>query len=104
MTTPIFALLRFCIKRDITNLYKGFLDEIFNLHREQVEALNKIQGLIPHEYHGLLDALHSLDANKIAYLRKKILDNGNGCIRNAHELLDKIEQTEGNVSSGAGNQ
>lgn len=66
-------LLKFQIKRSITNLYKNYL--------------HMAQDLVDQKY---------IDNDKYQLIRKKTLDNGNDVIRELEELLDKVGKLTNN--------
>jgi hypothetical protein len=93
-------LLRFQIRRNVTNLYKSFLILIEDLERDQELQFDKLRGSMP-EYKKLLDQAEFLDSGKSNYIRKKILDSGNGAIR---EIISELENYDVNFSENGYNQ
>lgn len=91
MDKNIKEVLRFCLTRDIVNLYKSCLDEFKTLNEEHIDNQEKLRSLIPYEYHRLIDSLNFLDGNRAAFIRKRILDKGNDTIRQMDELINKID-------------
>ena len=72
----------FQVQRNIVALYKSFLILIEDLEQEHLANFEKLKSAIPPEFHPSIDQADWLDGEKMSYLRKKILDAGNNCIRN----------------------
>lgn len=70
----------FQIRRNIINLYKAFLVMLEDLEEEHVAHFNKLYETFKEEMDVIRQADY-LTKEKVAYLRKKILDAGNDCIR-----------------------
>lgn len=85
-------LLRFQARKNITSLYKSFLILIEDLEKDQQIQFSKLKERMP-EYKALLDQAEFLDAGKSNYIRKKILDSGNGVIR---EFISELENYDVN--------
>jgi len=71
----------FQIKRQITSLYKGFLIILEDLEEEHIQHFKKLYGSIK-EYDAVIEQADYFTQEKMSYLRKKVLDLGNDCIRN----------------------
>lgn len=71
----------FQIKRSIINLYKSFLIILEDLQNDQHLSLERLKNIIP-EQSDLIDQSNCFTKEKMQYIRKKILDNGNDCVRN----------------------
>jgi hypothetical protein len=71
----------FQIKRGIISLYKTFLIILEDLEEEHVNHFNKLyESLLEHET--VIKQADYFTEEKLSYLRKKVLDAGNDCIRN----------------------
>jgi len=93
-------LLRFQVRRNVTGLYKSFLILIEDLERDQEIQFTKLKESMP-EHEALLAQAEFLDKGKSNYIRKKILDAGNGAIR---ELISELENYDVNFSENGYNK
>ena len=66
--------LLFQVHRNVTSLYKRYLNLIEDIQEEHINMLNKLNNKIDQE---TLKNIDYFDDNKYNYLRKKILDLGN---------------------------
>ena len=73
-------LLEFQINRNIVNLYKHFLVLTEDLYYENQSNFVKLKRVLPGD-EDILDQANCMDEAKMEYLRKKILDAGNDCVR-----------------------
>lgn len=83
-------LLQFQYRRNITELYKSFLIILEDLNKENEISFQKLKRQFP-EHVNLLDNANYFDDAKMEYIRKKILDSGNGCIRKMINDLEKFD-------------
>lgn len=72
----------FHIRKTITGLFKSFLIMLEDLEQDHLMYVEKLKKSLPQEYHSAITQADYLDEFKVEYLRKKILDAGNNCIRN----------------------
>ena len=79
--------LLFQIHRNITSLYKRYLNLIEDIQEEHINMLNKLNNKIDQETWKNLDYF---DDNKYNYLRKKILDLGNETSREIIKNFDLL--------------
>lgn len=82
--------LVFQIHRNITSLYKRYLNLIEDIQEEHINMLNKLNSKVDQE---TLKNVDYFDENKYNYIRKKILDNGNEVIREIEKNLEKLNFT-----------
>lgn len=87
-------LLKFQLARNVTQLYKTFLIIVEDLNKENEIAFQKLKRQIP-SHTSSLDCANYFDDAKMEYVRKKILDAGNGCIRS---MTGEMENFNINVS------
>ncbi len=87
-------LLKFQLARNVTQLYKTFLVMVEDLNKENEIAFQKLKRQIP-SHTSSLDCANYFDDAKMEYVRKKILDAGNGCIRT---MSGEIESFDINVN------
>jgi len=83
-------LLQFQIDKDITYLYKRFLEELEALKTAQAVTLEKLEKELPTQYHSLLRTSHFFDEREYAFRRKRVLDAGNETKRNIAQQLSQI--------------
>jgi len=79
--------LLFQIHRNITSLYKRYLNLIEDIQEEHVNMLNKLNSKIDQD---TLKNVDYFDDNKYNYLRKKILDLGNETSREIIKNFDLL--------------
>lgn len=72
----------FHVRKNITELFKSFLVILEDLEQDHLMYVEKLKKCLPSEHHPVIDNADYLDESKVEYLRKKILDLGNNCIRN----------------------
>lgn len=84
-------LLEFQVKKDVSYLYKRFLNVIEDIRDEHMFMIEKLEKALPEEHHKLLAASNHFDENRFGYFRKKVLDAGNGSIRNLQEQISKFD-------------
>jgi hypothetical protein len=83
-------LLKFQQKRTVTDLYKSFLIILEDLNTENQISFDKLKRQLP-SHVDAVECANYFDDAKMEYIRKKILDAGNGCIRRMDRDLDKFE-------------
>jgi hypothetical protein len=79
--------LLFQVHRNITSLYKRYLNLIEDIQEEHINMLNKLNSKIDQE---TLKNIDYFDDNKYNYLRKKILDLGNETSREIVKNFDLL--------------
>ena len=79
--------LVFQIYRNITSLYKRYLNLIEDIQEEHINMLNKLNSKVDQE---TLKNVDYFDDNKYNYLRKKVLDLGNETVREITKNLDLL--------------
>ena len=78
-------ILLFGIKRNVTNLFKDYLNLLQELEREHNEALNKLVKTLPPDSQKQLYLADHFTAEKMERMRKYILSKGNDCYRSIEE-------------------
>lgn len=89
-------MFAFQLKRNITNLYKGFLNILAREKENHDECLEKLKEHLPEQYKNYVDLADSLSDSKAFALRSEILGIGNDCIReleSQYKIL--LEQNKG---------
>ena len=94
MDIDAHELLKFQLARNVTQLYKTFLVMVEDLNKENEIAFQKLKRQIP-SHASSLDCANYFDDAKMEYVRKKILDAGNGCIRT---MTGEMENFDINVN------
>ena len=79
----------FQVRRQVIILYKAFLIMLEDLEHEHIENFEKLYESFK-KNEDLIKQADYFSENKMSYLRKKVLDHGNDCIRNL------TEETNGN--------
>jgi len=83
-------LLEFQINRNVINLYKSFLIMMEDMHDQHEGSFRKLKSSLPQDL-DLINQADYWDAERMDFLRKKILDNGNDTLR---EIIGQLEQFE----------
>lgn len=78
----------FQINRNITLLYKRYLNLVEDLQEEHINMLNKLNKKVDLE---TLKNVDYFDENRYNYLRKKVLDLGNETLREIDKTLDFLK-------------
>lgn len=84
-------LLEFQVYRNVTNLYKHFLDMVEKLSHDHDQEFEKLKQALPNEYSSLIRQAEYLDDSRLNFLRKKILDQGNDTRREIIEYMQKFD-------------
>lgn len=70
----------FQVKRNVVSLYKAFLIMLEDLEEEHIQHFDKLYEEFKEQEATIRQADYFTD-DKMSYLRKKVLDAGNDCIR-----------------------
>lgn len=74
--------------KSISFLFKQYLSLIEDLKFEHDQFLKKIKQEIPSEHHNVIDNADTFDEEKMARIRKRVLDIGNETIRSLDNELN----------------
>jgi hypothetical protein len=87
--TPASAdsVLRFQQERVIKNLFRGFLETLEDVEEDHNAALDKLVAALPPDLGKFVDLADHLTPEKGQQLRKRVLDKGNGALRDLDTLL-----------------
>lgn len=87
--TPASAdeVLRFQQERIIKNLFRGFLEVLEDVEEDHNNSLDRLVEALPEEQKKLVDLADHLTPEKGQQLRKRVLDRGNGALRDLDTLL-----------------
>lgn len=83
----------FQLKKDISDLFKSQLGDLEDLREEHLEMLRKLQDALPVDFLPVLLASDYFSDDKFSWLRKRILDKGNGVLRSVEDQINKFEIT-----------
>jgi hypothetical protein len=85
------SIAKFAVKRNITNLFKSFLVILETIEREHDEALTKLNNVLPAEHRNKIYLADHFTEDAAERIRKKILSEGNDCIRNIEGQLNMLD-------------
>jgi hypothetical protein len=83
-------ILEFQVLRNITGLYKSFLNLVEDLSHDHNHEFKKLKEAMP-EHKKILTQAEYLDEAQLNFLRKKILDMGNDCRREIFTCMENFE-------------
>ena len=86
-------ILRFQLHRIIINFYKDLLTMIEDLSEDHDTALFKLQEHLPEEYKKYVDLADYFPEERFKKLRGRILDGGNGTIRDIEMQMKNFDIT-----------
>ena len=72
---------QFQVRRNIISLYKAFLVMLEDLEEEHIQHFGKLYEAFKN-YRITIEQADYFTEDKMSYLRKKVLDAGNDCLRN----------------------
>ena len=78
-------------EREISALFKTMLLLVEDMKKDHDFHYAKLYEHIPKEYHELIDTADHFTAEKMSWIRKRILDYGNSSIRNLQEELENYQ-------------
>jgi hypothetical protein len=85
------GILAFSARRNITTLFKEFLDILEDLSDDHNEALNKLVKTLPPDSQKQLYLADHFTNEKMEQLRKRILSKGNDAIRTIENEINKFD-------------
>lgn len=84
-------LLRFQVRRAVTNSYKESLLILEDLQAEHLDALKRLRESLPAEHRSLVDVANYWHSGKYGALRSRILRVSNNGIRDVESDIEKME-------------
>lgn len=75
---------------EISLLFKTMLNILEDLKFEHALNQKKLLQNIPEEHWGIIKSADYFNNDKYAWMRKRVLDNGNGALRKLNEELEKV--------------
>ena len=82
--------LAFQLNRNVVSLYKKLFEVIDDIKHEHAEMLKKVERETSKKF---VEDIDYLTDNRLAYVRKKILDSGNDAIRNIENNFKTVKIT-----------
>ena len=80
--------LCFQSSKEISALFKEMLNMLEDMKKDHDFHYEKLYQNIPEEYHPIINTADHFTAEKVNWIRKRILDQGNESIRNLYSELD----------------
>jgi metal-responsive CopG/Arc/MetJ family transcriptional regulator len=77
-------------KKEVTSLFKNYLKILEDMKADHDFHYNKLYELIPEKYHQVITAANHFTPDKLAWIRKRILDGGNESLRNFAEEMENL--------------
>ena len=77
----------------ISSLFKMMLMLLEDMKNDHDFHYQKLYDNIPEKYHPIINAANHFDAQKVNWIRKRILDIGNESIRNFESRIDNYTVT-----------
>lgn len=76
--------------KSISFLFKQYLNIIEDLKFEHSEYVKKLKQNIPESYHPIINSAEYFNESKMNWIRKRVLDTGNECLRTCENELDNF--------------
>ena len=83
-------ILKFAIRRQITNLFKEFLFTLKNQQDKHGEFLDKLEKELPDEYKCYINLADYYTDGESERLRSEVLTKGNDSIRSLNQQIDEL--------------
>ena len=74
--------------REVSSLFKMMLIMLEDMKKDHDFHYQKLYENIPEEYHSIINTANHFTAEKVNWIRKRILDQGNESIRNLYSEID----------------
>ena len=79
--------------KEISGLFKTMLMLIEDMKKDHDFHYQKLYEEIPEEYHSIINAADHFTPEKLAWIRKRILDHGNESVRNMEKEIENYQVT-----------
>ena len=79
--------------KEIKSLFKTMLLLLEDMRQDHVFHYQKLYDEIPEEYHSVIRAADHFTPDKLAWIRKRILDHGNESVRNMQKEIENFKVT-----------
>lgn len=77
--------------KEISSLFKTMLMLVEDMKKDHDFHYQKLYDEIPSEYHSIVRVADHFTPDKLAWIRKRILDYGNGSIRNMEKEIENYQ-------------
>lgn len=77
--------------REISSLFKTMLMLLEDMKQDHDFHYQKLYQELPKKYHPVLRAADHFTQDKLSWIRKRILDSGNGSIRNMEKEIENYQ-------------
>ena len=74
--------------KSISFLFKQYLNLIEDLKFEHAQYVEKLKQNIPEQYHKVINSAEYFNEAKMNWIRKRVLDTGNECLRSCENELN----------------
>jgi|TARA_R100000084_G_C4501758_1_gene78501 hypothetical protein len=74
--------------REVSSLFKMMLIMLEDMKKDHDFHYQKLYENIPEEYHSIINTADHFTVEKVNWIRKRILDQGNESIRNLYSEID----------------
>jgi hypothetical protein len=74
--------------KSISFLFKQYLSLIEDLKFEHLQYVERLKQNIPKEHHKVIDSAEYFNEAKMNWIRKRVLDTGNECLRACESELN----------------
>jgi hypothetical protein len=85
------GILKFSVKRNVTNLFKEFLNIVQEFELQHNEALNKLFDTLPESEKNKVYLADHITKDYLSRIRKKVLSDGNDCYREIEAQLSNFD-------------
>tara|TARA_R110000772_G_scaffold165269_2_gene276566 strand:- start:247 stop:534 length:288 start_codon:yes stop_codon:yes gene_type:complete len=79
--------------KEIKSLFKTMLLLLEDMRQDHIFHYQKLYDEIPEEYHSVIRAADHFTPDKLAWIRKRILDHGNDSVRNMQKEIENFKVT-----------
>jgi len=79
--------------KEIKSLFKTMLLLLEDMRQDHIFHYKKLYDEIPEEYHSVIRAADHFTPDKLAWIRKRILDHGNESVRNMQKEIENFKVT-----------
>jgi len=79
--------------KEIKSLFKTMLLLLEDMRQDHIFHYQKLYDEIPEEYHSVIRAADHFTPDKLAWIRKRILDHGNESVRNMQKEIENFKVT-----------
>ena len=75
-------------EKEVSRLFKSMLVLVEDMKKDHDFHYEKLYDNIPKKYHGIIHTANHFTPDKVNWIRKRILDEGNESIRNLYSEID----------------